>query len=99
MGAIPGGNLVDGSGSIAAGGTAQDVFATNHGRQYLLIQNISDTTMWVNFGTDAVEDQPSIQIVAGAALEFSAAGTGVVPTARVSIRCSTIAKKFVAKQA
>ena len=99
MSATIGGNLVDGSGAIATGGTSQQVFARNVGRQYLLIQNISDETMWVNFGIAAVQDQPSIRIVSGAALEFSSAGTGVVPTATVNIISATTGKKYVAKEA
>ena len=38
------------------------VFAENPGRQYLFIQNVSDETMWVNFGTAAVADQVSRRV-------------------------------------
>lgn len=99
MSAIPAGSLIDGSGSIATGGTAQQVFTQNTGRQYFILQNISSGDLWVNFGTTAVQDQPSIKLVAGASLEFSAAGTGVVPTALVSVIGATTGQKFVAKQA
>lgn len=99
MAAIPSGSLNDGSADITLGGTAEDVFARNDGRQYLLIQNHSDTDMWVNFGTDAVADQPSIKVYAnGGSLEFGAGHTGVVPTARVSIICATTGKPFTAKE-
>ena len=98
-GAIPSGNLVDGSGSIATGGTAQQVFAGNTGRQYLLIQNVSSGDLWVNFGTAAVASQPSIKIVANGSVEFSAGGTGVVPTGTVSIIGATLGQAFTAKQA
>jgi hypothetical protein len=94
--AIPGGALVDGSGTLT--GATQQVFAANGGRQYLLIQNIDATNaVWVNFGIAAVADQPSIKLAAGASMEYSAAGTGVVPTAAVNV-IGTAASKFTAKQ-
>lgn len=93
------GNLIDGSGSVAVGGTSQQVFTANTGRQYLLVQNISAETAWINFGIAAVQDQPSIKIAAGAAIEYSSAGTGVVPTGTVNIVTATGGSKFVAKQA
>lgn len=98
-GATPSGGLIDGSGTITAGATAQQVFTQNTGRQYLLIQNISTGDLWVNFGVTAVQLQPSIKLVAGASVEFSSAGTGVVPTALVSIIGATTGQAFVAKQA
>lgn len=97
MSAIPSGNLIDGSLSSATG-SSEEVFAQNTGRQYLLLQNISATDFWVDFGTAAVADEPSIKIAAGDALEFSAGGTGVVPTAAVNV-IGTAAAKLVAKQA
>lgn len=99
MGAIGAGALIDGSGTIAVGGAAQEVFPANTGRQYLLIQNVSDGDLWVDFGTDAVVSQPSIKVAAGASLEFSVGGTGVVPTAAVSIIGATSTKAFTAKEA
>ena len=97
MRAIPGGSLVDGSGALT--GSSQQVFAANMSRQYLLIQNIDATNaVWVNFGTAAVADQPSIKLAAGASVEYSASGTGVVPTSAVNV-IGTAASKFVAKQA
>jgi hypothetical protein len=99
MAAIPGGALVDGSADITAGTTSEEVFPANKSRQYLLIQNVSDESMWVNFGTDAVLDQPSIRIVAGASLEFAASSTGVVPTASVNIIATTTGKAYTAKEA
>lgn len=98
MTVIVGGAPVDGSGSIAVLNVSQQVFAANPGRRYLLIQNQSDTAMFVNFGTAAVTTQPSIRIDAGAALEFGA-HTGFVPTGTVNIICSAATKVFVAKQA
>ncbi len=97
-GAIPGGSLYDRSGTITSGGTAQQLAAANGGRQYLLIQNNSSADLWVNFGTTAVVGQPSIKIASGGAIEYSAHGTGVVPTALVSIIGGTTSQAFTAKE-
>lgn len=97
MAAQPGGNFMDHSGSITLGATAQTIATQNSGRQFLLFQNISDTTMWLNFGTTAVSDQPSIRIDAGVSIILDA--DGVVPTGLVSLMCATTGKKFVCKEA
>lgn len=87
--------LTDGSGTLTAAGTSQQVFAQNTGRQYLLLQNVSTGDLWVNFGTPAVESQPSIKLVAGASMEFYA---GFVPSGAVHIRGAAAGQAFVAKQ-
>lgn len=99
MGAIGSGALGDGSGTITAGGTSQEVFPADTGRQYLLIQNVSAGDLWINFGIAAVVSQPSIKLAAGAAIEFSAAGTGVVPTSTINIIGATTGQAFTAKEA
>lgn len=96
MAASIGGNLMDGSG--AATGASQVVFTQNISRQYLLIQNHGAADMWVNFGTAAVAGQPSIKIPTMTAREWSAGGTGVVPTGEVTL-IGTAAQTFTAKQA
>lgn len=98
MAAIPGGNLIDGSGALTAAATSEEVFAQNVSRQYLLIQ-AHDEDMWVNFGTAAVQSQPSIRIPSGGSLEFSWGSTGVVPTGSVNIISATISSEYTAKQA
>lgn len=91
-----GGGFTDHSGSITAGGTRQSVMGANTTRKYFLFQNISDITMWLNFGVNAVADQPSIMIPAGGNLVFEA---GFVPTTAVDLMGATTGKKFVAKEA
>src|SRR4051812_46159612 len=59
-----GGDIIDRSGAIAVANASQQVMATNDGRKYLLVQNISDTDMWINFGVAATTDQPSVKLVA-----------------------------------
>lgn len=89
------GNLTDRSGTIATGGTAQQVAASNTSRKYFFFQNHSDTVMWINFGTDAVADQPSIQVPVNGTFTFPA---GFVSTQSISVICATISKKFTAKE-
>ncbi len=84
------------SGSLAAGATSQVLAAENRERRYLFIQNISDETMWINFGVAAVQDQPSVQLTAGASLTIDG---GVISTQAVNIIGTTAGKKFVAKEA
>lgn len=86
---------VDGSGTITTGGTSQTVFAANGSRRYLEIQNISDTTMYINFGAVAVVDSNSFKILAGG--EYINVSNWV-PQTSVTIICATTGKKFVAKE-
>lgn len=91
-------DLIDASGTITSGGTAQTAAAARQDRRYLLLQNCSDTDMWVNFGTTAVATQPSIKVVAGASIEFSAA-QGVCPRGLVSVIGAVTGKIFTLKEA
>lgn len=82
------------SGTITSGGTAQVLCTHNNNRAYLLVQNISDITMWVNDLGTATADTPSIQLVAGASLEL----TGRAAVGAWSIIGATTGKKFVARE-
>lgn len=91
------GKLRNGSGTIASGGTAQQVFAACESRTYLLVQNLSDTVMYLDFGTDAAAAAGSILLAAnGGSYECPA---DFCPTQRVSIFCATTGKAFTAKEA
>lgn len=91
------GTLTDRSGTITAGDTAQTLAAANATRKYLLIQNVSDTAMWINFTTTAVKDSPSLLLEPnGGSLVME---SGFVSTELVSIICATTGKKFSAKEA
>ena len=48
-----GASFVDRSGTITAGGTSQQIAAALATRRYLVIQNHSDTDMWINVGAAA----------------------------------------------
>src|SRR5665213_3469009 len=89
------GTLTDGSSTITAGGTAQTVFTSNSSRKYLLVQNVSSGNLWVNFGTTAVQTEPSIQLLPGGSITFEA---GFVDTESVSIIGATTGQAFTAKQ-
>lgn len=89
--------LADGSGTITSGGTSQTVFAANTSRTYLLVQNISDTAMYVNFGGVATAGAGSFLLPAsGGSLVMDSA---FVSTESVTIFCATTGKAFTAKQA
>lgn len=90
---LKGGAFTDRSGTITLGGTSQQAAAANTSRRYLIFQNISDTTMWLNFGTAAVATQPSIQIVAGGNYEPL-----VAPTQAVNVLCATTGKAYACKE-
>ncbi len=91
----------DRSTTIAAGGTAQDVYTADqtpkNGFEFF---NTSDTVMYLDFGTAAtttkgipvppmVDDVPGCYYVPGP--------SGVVPAGRLSVLCATTGKTFVCK--
>lgn len=91
------GTPADGSGSTAVAATSEEVFAANAGRVYLLVQNVSDTNMWVDFGAAAVVGQPSVLLAAnGGSIVFDGS---FVPTSTVNVVCSASGKAYVAKEA
>lgn len=89
------GTITDRSGAIVAGGTSQIIAPENGARCYLVVQNVSDTTMYVNFGAAAKVDDDSIRLLAGGSVTFNG---GWVPGSAVHVICSSAGKKFVAKE-
>jgi hypothetical protein len=92
-GKLGGGVFVDRSGTIATGGVAQQIAAANAARRYLIFQNVSDETMWINSGVAAVANQPSLKILAGGNYEPL-----VPPTGTVSVISATTGKAFTCKE-
>ncbi|MDO8614615.1 MAG: hypothetical protein Q7T33_02625 [Dehalococcoidia bacterium] len=90
------GSQTDRSSTITTGGTSQQVMAANSSRKYLFFQNVSDTDMWINFGTAAVATQPSIYVktLTGYVLEGS-----FVDTQALNVLCATTGKAYTAKEA
>lgn len=86
----------DRSTTIAAGGTAQDVYTADqtpkNGFEFF---NNSDTVMYLDFGTAATTTK-GIPVPAGGSYYLPGAG-GVVPSGRLSVLCATTGKTFVCK--
>lgn len=80
------------SGTITSGGVAQQAVAASSDRNWLYIQNVSDTTMYVGFGVVALASQPSIQLAAGASITF--VRTTFMPTGAISVIGATTGKGF-----
>lgn len=84
------------SGTITAGGTAQQLAAVLVTRRYLFIQNIDPgEDLWFNFTTTAVVGQPSIKLSPGAAFVMEGS---FVSTELVSVIAATTGHAFVAKE-
>jgi hypothetical protein len=81
--------VTTGSTSASANTSAQ-ALASNASRQYLLIQNVSDTDMNFNFGATATTDHLFIA-KSGGGIVFE---SGFVPTDAVNVICSAASKKF-----
>jgi hypothetical protein len=69
--------------------TSAEALATNSSRQYLYIQNNSDTDMYFNFG--AVATTSHLLVKAGASVAFD---SGFVPTNAVNVICGSASKSF-----
>jgi hypothetical protein len=81
--------------SITTAATSQQVFASNASRKYLVVQNLSDTVMYLGVGFTPNSSTPQ-------GLLLSANGGGIVfesnfiPTEAVNIVCATAGKRFQA---
>lgn len=83
------------SGSITSGGVAQQLMAANARRTGFLVQNVSDTDMWVSWIGTASAGQPSLKLVAGALYETK---DTACPQTAISIFCATTGKEFTATE-
>jgi hypothetical protein len=84
--------------SITTGGTHQQVFATNASRKFLLVQNLSDTDMYLGIGFNPSNTTPD-----GILLSKSGGGivfeSSYIPTQEIRIVCATTGKRFEALEA
>lgn len=97
------GALVDKSGTIAAGGTAQVLAASNAARRYLLVQNLSTSVLYINTTGTAVVGQPSVALKACTVANDGTGGAYVcegsfIPTGAVSIIGATTSAAFAARE-
>lgn len=87
--------MIDRSGTITSGGTAQTIAAADSTRIGFLIQNVSDTDMYVNFGAVAVAGGTSLKLVSGAGYETPST---LAEKGAVSVIGATTGKAFTAKE-
>ena len=87
--------LVDKSGTITAGGSAQTAIASNSLRRGFIIQNNSSGNLWFSSMATAVQSQPSFLIQPGGYYETP---VHAVPTATVSIIGPTTGQAFTARE-
>ena len=85
----------DRSGTITAGGTAQDVYTAEQApKSGVFFQNLSDTSMMIAFGETASATVGRLIPANGGAYENPAA---FVPSGKLSVYCATTGKRFTCK--
>lgn len=86
----------DGSGTLTAGGTSQQVFPVDASRTYLMCQNpiTATETLFINFGATASTTAGSIELAAGGTISFHGSA---VPTTTVNVNAATTGHRFVCK--
>lgn len=89
------GTLTNRSGTVTAGGTAQQLAGANAARMGFSIQNLSTGDLWVNTLGTAAAAQPSIKLAAGVYFE-TPAGYGAVGA--ISIFGATTGQAFSARE-
>lgn len=84
--------------SITEGGTSQQLFDINNSRKYLVIQNISDTAMYLGIGFTPSSSTPRGLLLAanGGGIVFEGS---YIPTGAVNIVCASTGKRFEALEA
>ena len=91
------GILTDNSGTTSGTvSTSTQIMAANPARKYLLIQNTSSNTIWINFTTAAVANQPSIELLSGGSIVQE---TGFVSSEAVNVLSTVASQAYTAKQA
>lgn len=88
--------LIDRSGTITVGGTAQVLMHDNSAREGFMIQNISSGDLWINeLGGTAAASQPCIKLTSGQLYETL--GSQPCPYA-ISIFGATTGQAFIARE-
>lgn len=91
------GTVTDRSGTIATGGTSQQLAATNGNRQYLLVQNPCSATedLFVNFTAAATTTGNSVELTPCGTLSME---SSFVSTEQVNVIAATTGHVFVSKE-
>lgn len=92
---IGSGPVTDKSGTIATGETAQTVSAANAERRFFLLQNISDTDMYVGVGYTPTVGSGLLIAKNGGTLTCDS----FVPIEEIKVICASSGKKFTAFEA
>ncbi len=87
------GTFTDRSGSAAT--TSAEVAPANSNRKYFFIQNVSNGTIWFDFGTAAVTDQPSIELSPGDSWTMK---EGFISTEAINVISESSTRNFTAKE-
>jgi len=85
------------SGTITAGGTAQQLSGAFPGRKGCVVQNQSTGDLWINDQGTAAATQPSIKVPAGAQF-ICGSGYGAAPGAALSIFGATTGQAFAGRE-
>jgi hypothetical protein len=91
-----GGAVSDGSGTITAGGTAQNLFGGTTPVNGYLVQNTSNAVMWIN-DTGAAATAGGSSFVINPASEI-VSPPGYKPPGALSIFCATTGQTFAARK-
>jgi hypothetical protein len=87
------GTITTRSSTITTGGTSQQVAASNTSRKYFVIQNISDTAMYLGAGYTPTTTTGLLLSANGGGIVFE---TSFIPTQAINVLCATTGKAFVA---
>lgn len=82
---------------VAASNTAQIVFSGKSDRKFLLVQNLSDTPMYLGIGVVPSPTTPQGIFLAPNGGGF-VAESSIVPNSEIQIACSAASKRFHAIQ-
>lgn len=90
------GVVTDRSGTIVSAGVSQQVAPVNPTRKYFILQNTSDTEMWVNLTTAAGgTGSGSIRLIPNASFVMENKFISIEP---VNVMCAVAGKSFAAKE-
>lgn len=87
--------IINQSGTVTAGLTAQVLMAANSARSGYWVQNVSAGDLWISDIGTAAAAQPSMKLAAGALYESSITGC---PCTAISIYGATTAQAFSARE-